>query len=61
MGRPDAPEAAMSGRTRVVCPNLMNPSEYYGTHDAGGLQDLHRPQPRGTIPETPHACPVATS
>jgi hypothetical protein len=53
------PEAAVSGRARLVCANLKDTSEYYGTHDAGGLQNLHRPQPRGTFPErTLHAyCP----
>jgi hypothetical protein len=58
MGRPAAmPEAAVSGRARLACANLDGPSENYGTHDAGGLQNLHRPQPRGTVPErTLHAC-----
>jgi hypothetical protein len=46
------------GRARRVSANLMDhPRECHGTHDAGGLQGFHCPQPRGTVPErTLHAC-----
>jgi len=29
----------------------MDARECYGTHDAGGLQGFHCPQPRGTVPK----------
>jgi hypothetical protein len=52
MGRPDAmPEAAVSGRARLVCANLKDPSERYGTHDAGGLQGFIVPNPAARSPK----------
>ena len=30
---------------------MDHPRECYGTHDAGGLQGFHCPQPRGTVPK----------
>ena len=56
MGYPDAmPQAAMSARARVVCTNLMDPSEYYGSHNAGGLQYLHCSHPAARSPKERYA------
>jgi hypothetical protein len=52
------PEVAMSGRDGSVCANLMDPSDYDDSHNAGGQQNPHYPQPRGPFPERTLHAPV---